>query len=55
MHVQGGVTHAVHGLIRGVLTLMHSTTFAAFNTVLKYLRRTHNTLLALCPIEVRHA
>lgn len=38
--------------MRGVSDLMQQTSFAAIGSVLKYMRRTRNTLLALCPDEV---
>jgi hypothetical protein len=53
--MHGGPLHAVTGLARGVTELMTQTTFATVSSVLKYMRRTRNALLALCADEVAAA
>jgi hypothetical protein len=50
--LRGGLVEALQGLARGISGLVQQTSFATFTTLLKYTRRTRDTLLALCPDNV---
>lgn len=50
--MHGGPLQAVVGLARGMGDLVQQTSFATVSSLLKYIRRARNALMALCPDEV---